>query len=64
MRDRLLTVAQAAQLAGVMPSTVRTWLQRGHIRRVHGGAISSRQLTAWMDRRDEVMVSLRRRSSP
>lgn len=63
MRDRLLTVAQAAMIAGEQPVTVRMWIRRKHITRAHGGLISSRQLEAWLDRRNEAMAALRRSRS-
>lgn len=60
MREVWVSVAQAAMLAETSPATVRKWIQRRHLRRRHGGLISTRDLSAWLDRRNESMAALRR----
>ena len=47
-----LTVAKAAESAGVTPTTVRNWIRRGHISRNQAGLIDQAALLAWWDRRD------------
>lgn len=48
----MLTVAQAARVYGVSKSTVRKWIQRGHITRSRRGLIDIHELDEWFDRRD------------
>lgn len=36
-RDRYLPVAEAAQIAGVAPDTIRSWIGQGRLRRYNAG---------------------------
>lgn len=58
-----LTVAQAAQIAGVPPFTVRQWIARGHLRRTPTGRIDGAQLVAYLDGRGDRGRHTRRRRS-
>lgn len=48
----MLTVAQAAQLLGVRPATVRQWISRGQVRRTIDGRIRTQDLLVWWDQRN------------
>lgn len=54
-----ITVAEAAMLCSVKPSTVRSWINRGHIQRGRRGLIDPVELLAWWNRRDAKMVAVR-----
>ncbi|MCC3768834.1 helix-turn-helix domain-containing protein [Streptomyces sp. UNOC14_S4] len=54
---RLLTSAEAAELAGVTPSCIRQWVKRGHLRPTARNFKSR----AWLYREDHVLVAERAR---
>jgi excisionase family DNA binding protein len=53
MRRHELTVRDVAELLGVSPGTVRSWISRRQIKRTPTGGIDGPSLAAWMKRHPE-----------
>ena len=49
----VLTVAQAAVIAGVKPHTVSVWVIRGHVKRTAHGKIDGASLVEYLDTRGD-----------
>lgn len=71
IRPQGLTTQQAAIICDVEPSTVRTWIDRGHLHRNEHRRIDPRELLDYIDRRGTIgqrkaarIHQLRRRADP